>query len=83
MNCPHQQGTYMYSCKSSRDVYVPSAFELTEYCGSTGHRICRRYSMTAAEGMPGAAISPGSQQPDGAGKSLHDPALGPRAGSEA
>ncbi len=50
MKCPFVKGTYMYSCAASRDVYVPSEFELNEYCRSTRYTICPLYCRAAADG---------------------------------
>jgi len=50
MNCPFLYGTYLLSCKSSRDVYVPSAFELEEYCKSRRHKICPYYCKVMSDG---------------------------------
>ena len=48
MKCPFVKGTYMYSCSASRDVYVPSEFELNEYCKSTRYKICPFYCKASA-----------------------------------
>lgn len=43
MNCPFLAGKDMLSCAALKDVYVPSSFELDEYCKQTLHKMCRRY----------------------------------------
>jgi hypothetical protein len=35
MACPFLKGLDLYSCSATRDVYIPSRFELKEYCTST------------------------------------------------
>jgi hypothetical protein len=43
MKCPFLQGTYLLSCKASREVYVPSQFEFDEYCTHGRHTMCPFY----------------------------------------
>lgn len=43
MKCPYLQGTYLQSCKASREVYIPSEFEFKEYCTNNRHAICPLY----------------------------------------
>ncbi len=50
MKCPFVKGTYMLSCSASRDVYVPSDFELNEYCQSIRYSICPFYCKAASDG---------------------------------
>jgi hypothetical protein len=32
MNCPHLKGKKIQTCRGNDNVYVPSIFELEEYC---------------------------------------------------
>ncbi len=32
MNCPHLKGKIIQTCRGNENVYVPSIFELEEYC---------------------------------------------------
>lgn len=59
MNCPFLSGNYFFSCKSSREVYVPSAFELEEYCESTRHTICQYYhcDTVASNGVRNCTVT--------------------------
>ncbi len=41
--CPFLKGTYVFSCGRDDDVYVPSNFELEEYCTKMRYRICPFY----------------------------------------
>ena len=52
MHCPHLGGNYLKSCFVSREVYVPSAFEMTEYCTSNRHKICPFYCRRHAGDYP-------------------------------
>ncbi len=57
MKCPYMTGTYMFSCVARREVYIPSAFEFSEYCGSDrseGFKVCPLYMGTpkASPGRP-------------------------------
>ena len=53
MACPYITGEYLQSCIAAPDVYVPSAFQLEEYCTGSWYTLCplfrqRRYR----EGKP-------------------------------
>ena len=39
MKCPFATGEYMLSC-AAHQAYVPSMFELDEYCKTTRHTLC-------------------------------------------
>lgn len=43
MKCPFLTGQYMYSCEAERGVYIPSDFEMREYCESSMHSLCSFY----------------------------------------
>jgi hypothetical protein len=40
MACPHLAGNYFKSCSALRDAYVPSRFQMDEYCSSQWHSLC-------------------------------------------
>lgn len=41
MKCSFLTGRYMYSCTvHQKEVYVPSQFEIEEYCTSKRHTMC-------------------------------------------
>ncbi len=44
MKCGFFKGNFMMTCKAGVNVYVPSAFEIKEYCGSIRHKVCPLYS---------------------------------------
>ena len=41
--CPFLRGDYIFSCKADINTYIPSFFELHEYCESSRHMICSHY----------------------------------------
>lgn len=43
LRCPYLTGKYLISCSVSREPYVPSAFEIQEYCISGRHSMCPFY----------------------------------------
>jgi hypothetical protein len=54
--CPFLYGSYLLSCGSSRDVYVPSNFELEEYCSDNRHKICPLYVKSMLSDYPAAKL---------------------------
>jgi len=40
MNCPHLNLWLVAACKIDGVVYVPSGFQLREYCKSKSHKKC-------------------------------------------
>lgn len=44
MKCCFFMGRFMMTCKANADVYVPSSFEIEEYCGNIRHKVCPLYS---------------------------------------
>jgi hypothetical protein len=40
MRCPHLSGTHISSCAVEKVVYIPSLFELEEYCKTPRHKKC-------------------------------------------
>ncbi len=49
MNCPMLTGKYMLSCTALKEVYVPSVFELQEYCKKSLHTMCPLYMKNDAQ----------------------------------
>ncbi len=43
MECPFLTGKFMFSCTAKKEVYVPSAFEIDEYCKTDRYKICPHY----------------------------------------
>jgi len=43
MKCPFLSGKYMSSCTAQKEGYVPSAFELEEYCVQVLYPSCPVY----------------------------------------
>ena len=50
MPCPFLRGNYMLSCKALREVYIPSTYELDEYCRHGQHTMCPFYCKREADG---------------------------------
>lgn len=49
MRCPCLTGTYMLSCSARGEVYIPSSFELAEYCNTERrnlYKVCSYYSAS-------------------------------------
>ena len=44
MKCPHLQKWVVSVCKADADPYVPSNFQLHEYCRTKRHNKCPLYS---------------------------------------
>jgi hypothetical protein len=40
MKCPHLRRWTVAACRIDEKVYVPSVFQLEEYCKTSGHRKC-------------------------------------------
>ena len=53
MTCPFLTGKYMYSCAAERGAYIPSDFEVREYCENSAHSLCSFYSRAQDTWMPG------------------------------
>ena len=54
MYCSYLKGNYVVSCRATKEVYVPSGFELEEYCRSIRHKVCPFYVGRSPE--PGLTI---------------------------
>ena len=52
MKCLFLKGRYMLSCSARREVYVPSIFELGEYCKCSRYKVCPFYCEAQDEGLP-------------------------------
>lgn len=50
MKCPYLTGNYMFSCTAAKAVYVPSIFELDEYCKESRHTMCPFYCKVGDDG---------------------------------
>ena len=50
MKCPFLTGNNMLSCGAFRAVYIPSIFELNEYCRHERHAMCAFYCAVDADG---------------------------------
>lgn len=46
MQCPFLEGKRILSCRSLGAVYIPSIFELNEYCTRDRHKKCPFFSAT-------------------------------------
>ena len=49
MRCLLLQGKYMIYCTAVKEGYIPSTFELDEYCRRERHRICPLYCKTETD----------------------------------
>ncbi|MEW6109576.1 MAG: hypothetical protein AB1632_10480 [Nitrospirota bacterium] len=45
MNCPLLKGIYVLCCGAGNEVYVPSRFEIEEYCWGNRYKICPFYRV--------------------------------------
>lgn len=61
MRCPHLLNWTVSSCKADDKPYIPSIYELQEYCTVRAHKRCPLYmnverdgheSLSGAEGCP-------------------------------
>lgn len=43
MYCPFLKGSYVLSCSANKEIYVPSLFEIHEYCKSLRYKMCPFY----------------------------------------
>jgi hypothetical protein len=43
MKCPYLSGDYTYRCEAENKLYVPSDFQLHEYCKAKRYKICPFY----------------------------------------
>jgi hypothetical protein len=50
MRCPFLFGNYTFSCSALKEVYIPSGFELDEYCEEERYKICPYYCKSETEG---------------------------------
>ncbi len=50
MRCLLLQGKYMIFCTAVKEGYIPSAYELDEYCRQEKYRLCPLYCKSQTEG---------------------------------
>jgi hypothetical protein len=50
MRCLLLQGKYMIFCTAIREGYIPSTFELDEYCRLARHKMCPLYCKAETNG---------------------------------
>lgn len=50
MQCSFLEGKRILSCRSLGAVYIPSMFELNEYCTQDKHKKCPFFSVSAKKG---------------------------------
>ncbi len=50
MRCLLLQGKYMIYCTAVKEGYIPSTFELDEYCRQGKHRMCPLYRKAELSG---------------------------------
>jgi hypothetical protein len=48
MECPHLAGDFMKYCVAEKAVYLPSIYELREYCSHQQHRVCQFYLRSSS-----------------------------------
>jgi hypothetical protein len=46
--CEYLSGEYVLACKANKVLYVPSSFEMEEYCKSIRHVVCPFYMKVEA-----------------------------------
>jgi hypothetical protein len=62
MECPYLSGLYMKYCISEKHDYVPSVYELREYCKERQHRVCQYYLRADAATVTNAMQSVGEKR---------------------
>jgi len=50
MRCLLLQGKYMIYCTAVKEGYIPSTFELDEYCRQKKHKMCPLYCKAELSG---------------------------------
>ncbi len=50
MRCPLIQGKFMIFCTAVKEGYIPSTFELDEYCRREKHKMCPLYCKAQTDG---------------------------------
>jgi len=64
MGCPYLSGKYMLSCTALREVYIPSAFELGEYCKNVRYKMCPFYIKRESASNVGTGSDSKGVKPD-------------------
>ena len=49
MTCPHLSESYILACKADLGVYVPSMFELDQFCQTDRHTACPFYCLISID----------------------------------
>jgi len=49
MKCPHLRPWQVETCKIEQTLYVPSVFQLQEYCKTKGHEKCPFFVQSLIE----------------------------------
>jgi hypothetical protein len=49
MKCPHLKLWLVATCKINEKAYVPSAFQLHEYCKTKGHKRCPFFAKSFSQ----------------------------------
>lgn len=57
MSCHFLEGNYLLVCKAGKGVYVPSRYEIREYCKYRQHKICPHY-LNAKKHRPLKPVPP-------------------------
>lgn len=53
MKCRFLGGNYLLACKAEHRAYMPSPFEIQEYCTTTRHKVCPFYFKVVTEHKKG------------------------------
>ncbi len=53
MKCRFLSGNYLLACRAENRIYMPSFFEIEEYCKSNRHKVCPLYFKVKSEDRPG------------------------------
>ena len=56
MQCSFLEGKRILSCRSLGAVYIPSIFELNEYCTQDKHKKCPFFSAPSKKGRLADAV---------------------------
>ncbi len=56
MRCPHLRTWTVSSCKADKRPYIPSLYEIQEYCTDKRHKKCPLYVDIGQEALSGAGV---------------------------
>jgi hypothetical protein len=62
MRCSFLKGNYMIFCTAVREGYIPSLFELNEYCRRDKYRMCPLFGIAEGNEKPDIAPPEGNDQ---------------------